>query len=219
MIKIGVAKYPINFEFFNKDSEEYWYFLGLVSSDGYVSDTTIELCLNKKDEHILIKLRDIICPNKPLYQKKNTHAVKFVICSKKLCKEIKEILHMTTNKKHSEIQFPDIPPKYLKDYIRGVIDGDGCIDTTKSYRGEKVYVGPRLRILSNRNFLLAMLEKIREQVDNNTKTVNKKGKENVWCVTFNFKIAKAILEWCYKDCTICLYRKYKKFEEVCNMKI
>ena len=56
MIEIGIAKYPINFEFFNKDSEEYWYFLGLVSSDGYVSDSNIEICLNKKDatQHLFV---------------------------------------------------------------------------------------------------------------------------------------------------------------------
>ena len=157
---IGTPKYPINFEFFKTNTEEYWYFLGLVSSDGYISDNNIEICLNKKDEHILIKLRDIICPGKPLYYKKSTHAVKFTICSKQLCKELKEKLSMTTNNKHSEIRFPKVPNKYLKDYIRGLIDGDGCIDTTKSYYKDNVYIGPRLRILSNRKFLIDMLEEM-----------------------------------------------------------
>ena len=53
---MGQPKYQINYDFFNEDSEQYWYFLGLISSDGYISDNTIELCLNKKDEHILINI-------------------------------------------------------------------------------------------------------------------------------------------------------------------
>lgn len=219
MFTIGSPKYPINFEFFKTDTEEYWYFLGLISSDGYISDNNIELCLNKKDEHILIKLRDIICPNKPLYYKKATHSVKFVICNKVLCKELKEKLNMTTNKKHTKIRFPKVPKEYLKDYIRGLIDGDGCIDTTKSYNKNKVYIVPRLRILSNREFLLEMLKEIKKNINNNTNAVNKKGAENVWYVTFNFETAKEILKWCYLNCNICLNRKYKKFEEVCEIKI
>lgn len=216
---MGITKYPINFEFFKNDSEEYWYFLGLISSDGYISDNNIEICLNKKDKFILERLKNLICPTKPLYEKKSTHSIKFTICSTILCKELKEILSMTTNKKYIEIKFPKVPEKYLKDYIRGLIDGDGCIDTTKAYQKDNIYIGPRLRILGNRTFLLEMLEEIRKQVDNKTKSVNKKGKENVWYVTFNFKTANDILNWCYKDCNICLDKKYKKFEEVCNIKI
>ena len=71
---MGQPKYQINYDFFNEDSEQYWYFLGLISSDGYISDNTIELCLNKKDEHILIKLRDLICPNKSIYDKPSTRS-------------------------------------------------------------------------------------------------------------------------------------------------
>jgi intein/homing endonuclease len=216
---MGVAKYPINKKFFEDKNEEYWYFLGLVSSDGYISDDRIEIGLNNKDEHILVKLRNIICPEKPLYEKKSTHSVKFTIHSKEVASYIKSQLGMVSNKKHLEINYPLIPSEMLRHYIRGLIDGDGCIDTTKAYRGDKIYIGPRLRILGNRQFLVDMLEDIRKQVNNNTKSVNKKGREGVWYITYNFNVARDILEWCYNNNKICLYRKYNKFKEVCEMKI
>lgn len=216
---MGQPKYQINYDFFNEDSEQYWYFLGLISSDGYISDNTIELCLNKKDEHILIKLRDLICPDKSIYDKPSTRSKKFTIHSKTIAKKLKEVLGMVSNKKSKEIAFPNVSDNMLRHYIRGVIDGDGCIDTTKAYRDDKIYIGPRLRILGNRTYLLDMLERIRNVVPNNTKAVSKKGAENVWYITYNFSTAKNILTWCYEDNNICLYRKNKKFKEVCKMKI
>ena len=46
---MGTPKYKINKKFFTNKNEEYWYFLGLISSDGYISDEKVELCLNEKD--------------------------------------------------------------------------------------------------------------------------------------------------------------------------
>lgn len=210
---MGKPKYDINYDFFN-DSEEYWYYLGLISSDGYVSDSTVELCLNKKDEHILIQLRDLICPEKPIYDKKSTRSKKFTIHSKKIAFHVKNILGMKTNKKSSEIIFPQIPKDMLRHYVRGVIDGNGCIDTTKAYKNTNVYIGPRLRILGRREYLADMLEAIREQVPNQVKAISKKGAENVWYISYNFSSAKNILSWCYDNNNICLKRKYKKYKEV-----
>lgn len=219
MVKIGLIKYPINKEFFESKKEEYWYFLGLVSSDGYISDDVVEIRLNKKDGQILTKLRDLICPGKPIYDKKATHSKQLSIHSKDVCAHLKLQLGMKSNKKHIEIVYPSVPDKMLKHYIRGLIDGDGCIDTTKAYRENKAYIGPRLRILGNRQFLVDMLDDIRKHIPNKTKSVNKKGSEGVWYVTYNFSIAKNILEWCYIENNICIFRKYNKFKEVCEMKI
>ena len=112
------------------------------------------------------------------------------------------------------MKFPEVPKKYLKDFIRGYVDGDGCIDITKGYRGNKVYIGPRLRILSNYDFLSSLNEKTKEFISHNTNAISKKGKDNVYCVTYNFSTARNILKWLYKDCKICLIRKYNRAKEV-----
>ena len=65
-IKIGTPKYIINFDFFNNDSEELWYFYGLLASDGYINDNVIELCLNNKDEKIwLCNVTHEVCGEHP----------------------------------------------------------------------------------------------------------------------------------------------------------
>lgn len=215
---MGVPIYKINYDFFNKDSEEYWYYAGFIASDGYISDEKVELCLNKKDEEILKRFQRLISPDKPIYDKPSTHSKKFTVHSKEIAKHFKELFKMTTNNKHKEMQFPDVPDKYLRHFIRGLMDGDGCIDFTKGYKQfknyKKVYVGTRLRILGNYKFLQDMITKIAKQVPNNTRKVSKKGRENVWYITYNFRIADRILNWLYQDATIYLKRKYKKYKEV-----
>lgn len=207
---LGACKYNIDYDFF-QDSEEYWYFLGLLASDGYISNDRIELGLNIKDTHILEELRDLISPDKPLYSKTKTNSITFTINSRVIAKNIKQLFSMTTNKKSDEIRMPTVPSEYLKDFVRGVIDGDGCIDTTKGYRADKVYVGSRLRILGNKEFLADMIECIREQVPNKTYAVSRKGKEDVYYVTYNFSIADNILNWCYRGSNIHLDRKMQKY--------
>ena len=137
---MGIHKYKYNWNFFNTDSEELYYFLGFVAADGYVSDGEIEIRLNKKDLPIIKKFRDLIVPEKPIYEKQDTNSFLLKISGKKQMGKFKNFFNMLSNKKHREIEFPsDIPSNHIKDFIRGVIDGDGCIDTTKGYRKDKIY--------------------------------------------------------------------------------
>lgn len=220
---MGIAKYKINYNFFNEKEEEYWYFVGLIASDGYITDERIELGLNNKDKYILENLRDMICPGKPIYDKIQTNSSKFTIDNKKIAKDFKEIFKMKTNKKHSEMIFPNVPSIYMKDFIRGYVDGDGSIGRAKAYQtvnGNKViYNGIRLRILGNEIFLSQMLECIRKEIPNNTKSISKRKGENVYEITFNFKTAENILHWLYDNNKLCLKRKEEKFKEIMNEKM
>ncbi len=164
----------------------------------------------------------MICPDKPIYDKKKTHSKKLTINSKQIAINFKELFNMHTNKKHNEITFPDVPNDYLKHFIRGVFDGDGCIDMTFAYKTfplyKKKYYGSRTRILGNYQFLSVMINKIREQVPNKVKTIQKKGAENVWYVSYTFKSSECIMNWLYKDATIYLKRKYNKYKEIIDRK-
>ena len=218
---MGIAKYNINFDFFRNKNEYYWYFIGLIASDGYISDERVEIALNKKDAYMVEKIRDLICPTKPIYKKEKTNSVKFIIHNKIIAKELKLLLSMNSNNKHSELKFPNVPKKYMKDFIRGYIDGDGSISKTKGYKTvsgiKKVYNGVRLRILGNEDFLKTLIEHIRIEIPNKTYSILKRQNENVYEVTYNFSVAIAILHWLYDNNKICLARKEAKFKEFINI--
>lgn len=211
---MGVHKYKYNWNFFENDSEELYYFLGFVAADGYLSSQEIEIGLGEKDLYLLEKFRDLIVPDKPIYRKERTNSYTLKISCKSKLPNFKEFFYMLSNKKHKEMSFPNIPNKYIKDFIRGYVDGDGTIDTTKGYRGNKVYVGPRLRILGNESFLRELNDHTRKSIIHKTNAINKKGKENVYIITYNFSVATAILNWLYLDSKIHLNRKYTKFLDV-----
>ena len=208
--------YKYNLDFFSKDSEELYYFLGFVAADGYISNEAIEIGLNEKDIEILKKFRDLIVPDKPLYYKAKTHSFTLKINMTDKIKDIKAFYHMSTNKKLEEMEFPTISPKYLKDFIRGYIDGDGCIDTGKAYRNNTIYIGPRIRILGGYCFLEKMNEEIRNIIPHKTNAISKKGRENIYYVTYNFSTADRILHWLYDKCNICLRRKQERYLQVIN---
>lgn len=212
-------KIEYNYDFFNEDSEELYYFLGFIASDGYVSDNLITLELNKKDKNILEKFRLLICKNKDLAYRESTDSYRLSIYISEIAKRVKRFFKMKSNKKSFELEFPAISKKYLKDFIRGYVDGDGCIDFTFAKKGKKRYKGPRLRILGNESFLYELNEATKEYYFHKTNAIRKKGKENVYEVTYNFSTAKGILEALYKNNTISLERKNLKAQDIINEEI
>lgn len=216
--------YSYNLDFIEStNNSDYWYITGLLAADGYITDEKIELCLATKDKNIIKKIRDIVCPDKKLRVKKNKGSGSIVLKldNREMATHFKKKFSMKSNLKHKEMVFPKIPKKYLKDFVRGYFDGDGTVDTTKGYQTvqgkKKIYIGPRIRILGNEGFLTTMLEEIRKQVPNKTFAVNKKGKENVYVITYNFSVASAILDWMYDtESELFLERKYDKYQQVCN---
>lgn len=205
-----MAKYNYNFNILEKESPEKYYFLGFLAADSYISDYRINFELNNKDKYMVEKFRDYICPNKPVYDNKKTNSTSFCITNKKKSLELKKYFSMKSNRKTEEIRFPKVPNKYLPDFIRGIIDGDGNINTTKGYRGNKIYIGARLRILGNEIFLKELNEKTKLLYPHNTNAVSKKGKENIYVITYNFKTARELLKIIYYDGCLCLKRKFKR---------
>ena len=207
---MGIQKRKYNLDFFKKDSEELYYFLGFIASDGYVNDGCVSLTLNIKDEDMVKQLKDLTCPNAPLKYHSKTNSVGFSLYLSEIALKIKRYFRMDSNKKSFELNFPNIPQEYIKDFIRGYIDGDGCIDTTKGYKKNKIYIGPRLRILGNYDFLYELNLATKEFIDHKTDSITKKGRENVYYLTYNFSTADKLLNWLYKDANIYLKRKYDK---------
>jgi len=98
--------YKYNIDLIKNDSEFKYYFMGLVAADGYISSKSnrIEITLCEKDIGILIVIRDILAPGRPLIYKDNQKAYRLTI----ECSEIKEEImkFFNTTDKTNNLVFP-----------------------------------------------------------------------------------------------------------------
>lgn len=126
----------LNEDIFNNLTDSSAYMLGFICSDGclYHHDDTradiIRICIQKDDEHILEKFKQIVGTNKPLaYSQKSNgkHYVALEISSDKMVSDIHK-LGIPLRKTWGNT-IPNIPTKFMPAFVRGYLDGDGSIPT------------------------------------------------------------------------------------------
>lgn len=191
------------------DNEEKAYWLGFLYADGYVSElnSTIELSLEEKDLSHLEKFRSFLgLENKPFNKKEkningqifysyrlgfNSNEVKNALI-KLGCKPNKTfILEFPTNKQ--------VPQNLIHHFIRGYIDGDGCIYVSNN----RISV----EVLGTEKFLLGY----KKWVNLGTSRIYNFNHSNIKRVVNSNKQALDILDRIYQNASIYLQRKYDKY--------
>ena len=191
------------------DSEEKAYWLGFLYADGNVSSTinNVELSLSAADTEHLEKYRAFLKNESPVKVSNVTcDGKKYSRCrltvSNKHLKEQLISLGCTPNKS-LKLKFPKDIFKYdeLKyHFIRGYIDGDGCISFTSSGR-------LHLQIIGTKEFL----NSIKEIFPIFSKLMHdKRWKSNTYFMSCNCNNADEVITKLYKNSTIYLQRKYDK---------
>ena len=211
-------KYTFNENFFeNIDSEEKAYWLGFLYADGYVNSqkTSIELGLQESDLGHLERFREDIDGNMPLTKTSKTIDGKTYIGYRLTANSFKfkqDLISKGCVENKSKILiFPNYNqvPKYLMNhFIRGYIDGDGCIykkyNNTKS--GKKICMC--VEIIGTEPFLKELMNEVGMQI--NTVHSLRKDNDNVKRTQYNGIYANQFLDYLYKDATVYLNRKYVK---------
>lgn len=111
-------------------------------------------------------------------------------------------------KKSLMLTFPSsdiVPNKLVKHFIRGYVDGDGCLCITKP---EKI----ELNVLGTQDFLRGVINNLpltKEYPIYQRKNIYTM---NLWCGT-----AKYIIKYLYENSTIYLTRKYEHYKEICRL--
>lgn len=117
-------KNGINEDFVNLDNPDFCYFLGIFMADGHFDQKSIYL--SQSNASYLHKIQKLLGHKGKLYKdarSKNPN-YKLTISSNKL-RNLLEQYKIESNKKFSA---PYINcGKYSRDFVRGVLDGDGCI--------------------------------------------------------------------------------------------
>lgn len=121
-------KYKINEHFFKTWSNEMAYILGFILTDGCINKRQYHYCLtiSQKENTILEKIKFSIGSNHPVYKPSSNKSVYELRIGNKTI--VNDLINLgITVKKSFTVEMPPVPSKFLPDFIRGVIDGDGCI--------------------------------------------------------------------------------------------
>lgn len=219
-----LKKYQANEDYFKTWSSGMAYILGFLLCDGWIYYTPdgkkcLKLEIAIKDECVIDFIKSEISPTNPVKYRERTHPrgggviskiVILSIMSKKIVGDLAD-LYITQRKTGNE-RLPDfIPEEFKPDYIRGLIDGDGCICTTenspKGFGYKKFSMG---LYIASEQFLMDC----KERLFFNYGTIRKRDNVWIWRTEKRSEIIE-IGNYIYNG-NFCLERKYNKFLEVVN---
>ncbi len=127
-------QYRVNHNYFNHQSHDMAYWLGILGSDGTVSKNKnmVAIELQRKDKELLVKLNTSINNEREVKDyfnnSKQTENSKLYFYSYDIKQQLK-IYNIIPNKTYdSNYDFPTkLKSDYYIDYIRGLFDGDGAV--------------------------------------------------------------------------------------------
>jgi hypothetical protein len=213
-----IAKFNIHV-FDTIDTEEKAYWLGFLYADGSVGTTDksctapnrLAINISSKDKNLLYdflsdveaydtKIMDYM-PSEKTYG--NTMMSRVYLNSKTLCSHLIE--HGCVPNKTFDISMPDLPPKMISHFIRGLFDGDGNITS-----------GPTFRITGYHIFMAQIHTLLNISCNLNSRTSLKYYPEKdprICDLCFGGpNLCTKIFHYLYDNATICLQRKFEKFK-------
>jgi len=211
-------KYNFNENYFEEiNTEKKAYFLGYLFADGNIREAlnkdrnspiyNCRLNLHEKDKYILDYFKKDINSNYELRKQLNTNCYYFILCSKKLCKDLIN-LGCVPNKSLI-LKFPDKLNKiYYNHFIRGYYDGDGCSFLSKK---DNKIIGTIITIMSTFQFCNKLYEILKNnnincKIEKYNKNKNKKNTYYLKIYARNDQVK--FINFIYNKSNIFLIRKF-----------
>lgn len=223
-----MSKYFYNKDYFkeiNSANKAYW--LGFLYADGCITRTykneklknmVLEITLCNEDRHHLEKFRDCLESNLTIHDKlvhgkeKDYKSSRLVVSCTNMCRDLIKL--GCTPQKTYDIKFPSydiVPHEFMRDFVRGFFDGDGCICITKMAGKphiELTLTGMSDMLKSIADFLIS--EKILRVIPK----LHKDNRSRAYSMhMYGEDAIKDILDYLYKDSEIYLDRKFNKYKE------
>lgn len=202
-------------DYFEKiDTEEKAYFLGLLFSDGYVKkdekrSPMIGISLKVSDKDILEKLRnELNITSKLSYDKREKkEAAILSLRNEKLANDL-EKYGIIPNKTYLTKHLPEVPKKFLRHFLRGLVDGDGTIYKNKKGQWSIELCSYHQSICQDfQDLCLSFLDE-----QNRTKIANY---GTAYHVKFGRKLqVRQLATALYKDSKVYLTRKYELAKQI-----
>lgn len=224
LYKSKYGKYYVNQNYFEKiDNEWKAYWLGFLYADGCnmikrnskknKMEYTTKLTLASIDKKHVEKLRDSVQGDAPISDKevklgdKIFYSSSYSMCNKKICEDLQS-LGCVPNKSII-LKFPtedQVPKEFIRDFIRGYFDGDGCIHINL----EKQNI--QFNIMGTLEFIEEIQKIFTKKLDIRETKIQKKNDNKAYSLQYGSIMSiQKIYRYLYKDCNIYLDRKLEKF--------
>jgi len=220
----GKSIYTVNEDIFSRDSEIGFYLAGFVAADGNIihddrsNTSALRLQISRNDREHLITMKTAMAFTGPIGDYETHDAVSGksiqsssinIYCSKKLIADASKNFNITPNKTFT-YKFPQkiIEHKFVRHFIRGYVDGDGCF-----YFGDK---SNEFSVIGTYSFLKDLKKVLVQKCDINPTKMPEQFKHSKafrlrW--SGNNQIGR-IANFLYNNATIYLPRKRLKVEHL-----
>jgi intein-encoded DNA endonuclease-like protein len=201
-------KYSINDSFFDTDSSEKYYILGLIYTDGNLpKKSKNSFIISSVDYEILYKIKNVLNYTGKIYEEKHNLYEKTIfklnISSKKI-RLFLENFGLHSDKTFS-IKFPEIPEIYLKDFVRGLWDGDGSCTLIKRNYG---YSAISSFVSANYSFMEDLVLKVFKN------RINILKRKNLYIIQLRKKESLILKEFMYDNTELYINRKKDNFFKI-----
>jgi len=213
--EIWPRRHIINDKFFKKWSNNMSYIFGFWFADGYIGKGKIfSISQNKKDAYILEMILKEMNSNYSIRHYRD-RCCRFTIYSKEIYEDITNL--GGKEKKSLNCKFPNIPNKYLPDFIRGLWDGDGCIHYRK-----KQMVYNSSYVSGSKLFIKKMYSVLKKNIPYLGGSLSQHKSSGTWVLCFAKNDTIRLKQFMYSnrmDGKLFLKRKYKMFQDAVDKEL
>lgn len=207
--KVPQDHFDINENFFSRWSPEMAYVLGLLITDGNVSNNgTISLCMNEKE--LIEKVAKTMGAEHKIAPSKHQKGLFiFHFARAGMVKDLGALC--VVPRKSMIVKFPIVPEPFLTDFIRGVFDGDGSVYFNRHSKKHPV----QTKFVSSSKEFIEKLESVLRKLGLPARTIYGQPTKNGITHMFRYghKDSEKLFAVMYKDTgnSLFLARKYNKF--------
>jgi hypothetical protein len=203
-------KYNINENFYINKDKNFYYFLGLMASDGNVRNSkTFSISQSGENGKKLIEfIKEMIGSDNPIYHYKKVDCYTLSITSSEVIKEL--LLYNIVKNKTLIYELPaNLDTKNFNYFLQGYIEGDGSVGVYDNGNGVKTAV---VSIVGTENFISNVFDKL--IVKGNVRKI--KNCKNLYEIRFYGKKVLDLFYEIYSDVVYKSIKHYKLLEFVNN---
>lgn len=205
-------KYQVDDSFFSKvENPNMYYILGLIYTDGNLPKGNLNsFIISNIDKALLEEIKREInytgSITTEVHNKHNKTIYKLQITSEQIRKDL-EKFGLTPNKTFT-VEFPNIPKEYMRDFVRGLWDGDGSVSAPLSKQKTKLLLKCSF-VSANYEFINQLLKVLPVTKKENIHTRIRKNA--LYDICFRGFDSLRIKDFMYYDNCLCMKRKKDLF--------